>query len=127
MDFIHRNYERDAEGRWFFQNGPQKVYVELEATPLVWRVNADMSIAAHTGQPGRLQRVVTDEEGRLYLDTDVGFGLVHTADMAYAADAVEQGLWVPQDMAAADLPARFGYVKSPQALAGPAGQPKQIP
>src|SRR5512133_1119822 len=38
IDFIGRNYQSDAGGRWFFQNGPQCVYVELEATPLIWRV-----------------------------------------------------------------------------------------
>jgi hypothetical protein len=27
-------------GAWFFQNGPQRVYVELEAAPWVWRVDA---------------------------------------------------------------------------------------
>src|SRR3982751_6865129 len=35
-DFIARNYDRDATGAWFFQNGPQRVYVELEAAPYVW-------------------------------------------------------------------------------------------
>ena len=33
--FIQRNYECDAAGCWFFQNGPQRVYVELEAAPLI--------------------------------------------------------------------------------------------
>src|SRR3990167_6791426 len=28
--FIQRNYQADEQGRWFFQNGPQRVYVELE-------------------------------------------------------------------------------------------------
>ncbi len=36
--FIERNYEHDAAGQWFFQNGPQRVYVELEITPLIWRL-----------------------------------------------------------------------------------------
>ncbi|MDR3452499.1 MAG: DUF2946 family protein [Rhodoferax sp.] len=115
LDFIHRNYEADAGGQWFFQNGPQRVYVELETTPLIWRVNADFSIAAHTGRVARMQRCVLDEQGHLYLEADLGFGLVHTLDMGLAADAVEQGLWVPQEMAAHELPARFGYVLSPAA------------
>ena len=38
LAFIHRNYECDAEGCWFFQNGPQRVYVELEATPWIARL-----------------------------------------------------------------------------------------
>jgi hypothetical protein len=122
IDFIQRNYgcddssQSEAKGQWFFQNGPQRVYVELEATPLIWRVNADLTVHAHTGEPARLQRCVLDEHGRLYLEAASGFGLVHTQDMGYAADAVEQGLWVPEEVGASELPARFGYVRSPQAL-----------
>jgi len=116
IEFIHRNYEPDAQGQWYFQNGPQRVYVELEVTPLIWRVNEDFSIQDHTGKAARVQRCWLDEQGRLYLETDRGFGLVHTMDMNQAANAVERGLWVPQDVLAADLPTRFAYVVSPQAL-----------
>ena len=118
IDFIQRNYESDASGRWFFQNGPQRVYVELEATPFIWRVDAApvFAVAAHSGQQARVQRCVLDGQGRVYLETDLGFGLVHTQDMTHAADAVERGLWVPEEMSAADLPARYAYVRSPQAL-----------
>ena len=31
-----------------------------------------------------------------------------------AAEAIEQGRWVPEDVLAAELPARFGHVMSPQ-------------
>jgi hypothetical protein len=118
VDFIQRNYESDADGQWFFQNGPQRVYVELEATPLIWRVDGapGFAVTAHTGQAARVQRCVVDEHGRVYLETEIGFGLVHTLDMTHAADAVEQGLWVPSEALAHDLPARFGYVRSPQSL-----------
>lgn len=113
IEFIHRNYECDAAGRWFFQNGPQRVYVELEATPWVWRIGPAFSVHTHTGASGRVQRCIMDEHGRLYLDTELGFGLVHTQDMVLAAEAVEQGLWVPAELSARDLPLRFGYVRSP--------------
>ena len=125
IDFIQRNYETDAAGQWFFQNGPQRVYVELETTPFVWRVAADFSVTAHTGQAARIQRCVVDETGRVYLESDLGFGLVHTQDMLGAADAIEAGLWVPLHMLAAELPARFAYVRSPQALK--AAQPVPAP
>lgn len=117
IDFIARNYEGDKTGRWFFQNGPQRVYVELEATPLVWRIGEAplFSVTAHTGQAARAQRCFLDECGRLYLETDIGFGLVHTQDMTHAADAVEQGLWVPEGVATRDLSQHFGYVRSPAA------------
>ena len=114
IDFIHRNYACDDAGQWFFQNGPQRVYVELEATPFVWRVGADFSVTAQTGEVARPQRCVVDEHGRVYLDAERGFGLIHTLDVPIAADAVEQGLWVPDTVFTRDLPARFGYVRSPQ-------------
>lgn len=115
LAFIGRNYQPDADGQWFFQNGPQCVYVELEATPWIWRVAADFSVTAHTGQAVRLQRSFVDEEGRVYLETDAGFGLLHTHDVPIAAEAIESGLWVPQDEQAAHLPTRFAYIMSPQA------------
>ena len=116
VDFIHRNYDHDAQGQWFFQNGPQRVYVELELTPLVWRLGPGHSVNSHTGQDGTVRRCVVDELGRLYLECDLGFGLVHTLDVMQAADAIEQGLWTPQEMPSAELPERFGYVCSPAAL-----------
>ena len=119
IEFICRNYEADEIGRWFFQNGPQRVYVELEATPLIWRITSDFSVVAHTGQGARIQRCITDEHGRLYLETDRGFGLVHTQDMVMAAEAVEQGLWVPMEVSERELPQWFSYVRSPAAQRHP--------
>jgi len=116
IEFIQRNYEPDELGQWFFQNGPQRVYVELEATPLIWRVQDDFSIQDHTGRAARLLRCLLDEQGRVYLEADTGFGLVHSMDMSHVADAVEQGLWVPQEVLAAALPQQFHYVCSPQML-----------
>ncbi len=113
IEFIARNYEADATGRWFFQNGPQRVYVELEVTPLVLRIGEQAAVSTHTGQRAEVRGCCVDEEGRVYLDTDAGFGLVHTQDVTHAADAIEQGVWRPEAVKAADLPTRFGYVRSP--------------
>ncbi len=121
IEFIHRNYERDGQGCWFFQNGPQRVYVELEDAPLVLRIGADGQVTAHTGQPAQVTGCYLDEAGRLYLDTGIGFGLVHTLDMTLAAEAVESGRWQPQEVRAADLPARFGFVRSPASQHAAAG------
>lgn len=115
IDFIQRNYEADAGGRWFFQNGPQRVYVELEATPRVWRVADDnFRVTAHTGQPAQVLACLVDEAGRVYLETDIGFGLVHTQDVMAASDALEQGRWPGAiEVEASTLPSRYGYVMSP--------------
>ncbi len=125
--FIDRNYLADEHGAWFFQNGPQRVYVQLEAAPYVWRVldAPGFPLVAHTGDPaGPLRQTWLDEHGRLFADTALGFGLVHTADMAVAARAVEQalaqtvpsetGAWAPVELPFAQMPARFGYQLVPQ-------------
>lgn len=115
IDFIGRNYACDDIGQWYFQNGPQRVFVELQITPFIWRVADDFSVSAHIGAPARVQRSFVDEIGRVYLETDIGFGLVHSLDMLDAANAIESGLWVPETVTADALPARFSYVVSPQA------------
>jgi hypothetical protein len=111
--FIHRNYDGDADGRWFFQNGPQRVYVELEATPWIWRLGEGFAVTSHTGRAATAGACFTDEAGHLYLETDIGFGRVHTQDVVQAVEAVEQGLWQPQALAQAELPRRFGYEPHP--------------
>src|ERR1700733_3397205 len=93
-EFIERNYESTPDGEWFFQNGPQRVYVELEAAPQVWRLDradAGLAITSHTGVEATYKSCWLDEAGRLFVDTDRGLGLVHTLDMHLAAGAVEAG------------------------------------
>jgi hypothetical protein len=111
--FIERNYASDEAGCWFFQNGPQRVYVELEATPWIWRLQPGGQVLSHTGITAAVQSSWLDEDGRLYLFTDLGIGLVHTADMSLAADAVEAGRWTPGELRAAELPQRFGFIRRP--------------
>lgn len=118
LAFIGRNYAHDDAGCWFFQNGPQRVYVELESTPWVWRLQPDGRVLSHTGLAATVQSSWLDEAGRLYLATDLGAGLVHTADMALAAEAVEQDRWAPQEVTADALPQRFGFVRRPEPVTG---------
>jgi hypothetical protein len=127
-EFIARNYDRDADGAWFFQNGPQRVYVELEAAPWVWRLQMSEAAApqlrSHTCREAVFRAAWLDEAGRLYLDSDLGLGVVHTLDMETAADAVERGQWQLQEIAKADLPRRFGFCLSPQAVRAADGAQK---
>ncbi len=118
-EFIERNYAADGRGGWFFQNGPQRVYVELEAAPWVWRLcpgatGEPCSVSAHTGQPARVHAAWSDEIGRLFLHCDLGLGLVHSLDIELAAQAIDAGHWQPQPMAFAAMPAHFGYLLRPQ-------------
>ena len=112
-EFIARNYLSDDGGAWFFQNGPQRVYVELEAAPWVWRLEPGAgpapAIRSHTGLAAQFRAALLDEHGRVFIDTDLGPGIVHTLDMEAAAAAVEAGTWVPESVRFDDLPGRFGY------------------
>jgi len=116
-EFIERNYLADEAGCWFFQNGPQRVYVELEAAPWVWRLQAvdgaAPAITSHTGRAAQFESAWLDEHGRLLLGTDIGLGIVHTLDMNLAADAVEAAHWRPEETRFDTLPGRFGYCLKP--------------
>jgi Protein of unknown function (DUF2946) len=84
--FIGRNYERDASGRWFFQNGPQRVFVALDYTPMVYRaVNGDgaaLAVDSHTGaRATSLSGAWIDENGAVLLETEHGIGVVHDRDL----------------------------------------------
>ncbi len=114
--FIGRNYASDEQGQWYFQNGPQRVYVELEVTPWVWRLGEDLSVQAHTEAVTQCTACLVDEHGWVYLNTPLGLGLLHTLDVAQAAAAIESGRWCVEEVKRLDLPRRFGYVVSPQAL-----------
>jgi Protein of unknown function (DUF2946) len=121
-EFIGRNYTGDDSGAWFFQNGPQRVYVELEAAPWVWRLQhgdeGGLALTSHTGRPAVANEAVVDEAGRLFFVTDLGLGLVHTLDMELAADAIERGEWQPREQSFAALVERFGYRLRPVASPG---------
>lgn len=115
--FIGRNYEANAQGEWFFQNGPQRVYVELESCPMVWRVHTDGRVVSHTDQEAaQVQQCVVDELGHVYLQADGVLGVVHSLDMLHVSDAIEAGRWHVQEVAQAELPARFAFVRSPQQM-----------
>ena len=113
LAFIARNYAHDDQGRWFFQNGPQRVYVELEVAPLVWRLQPDGQVQAHTGVLAMPEACIVDDQGRAYFLTALGLGLVHSLDVGLVADGLEQGRWPQEEVPAARLAQRFGFIRSP--------------
>lgn len=86
VDFIGRNYGPDERGRWHWQNGPQRVYVDLDPAPIVYRVftgDDGPRLATHTGWPvQRIERAAADDDGALWLVTEHGPGLVDDRDLA---------------------------------------------
>jgi len=142
-EFIGRNYASDPEGRWYFQNGPQRVFVALGYTPWVYRLDdAGQGLLAHTGlAPRALEAVFVDDAGALLLETEIGIGVLLDRDLAgflerladgqglerlleevargAAAKAMLQGKMVPiASIRSADIPARFGFVARPAPRAG---------
>lgn len=88
--FIGRNYGRDADGAWFFQNGPQRVDVSLEAAPWIVRIDVAPSSRwawhTHTGMACEVDAGWTDSIGRIWVRTNVGAALLHSSDVpAFAA------------------------------------------
>ncbi len=69
--FINRNYQHDEQGRWYFQNGPQRVYVELEATPFIARTASTSpaeGFMLHTGVVMTdIDAVYLSAEGKMFL------------------------------------------------------------
>ena len=73
VGFINRNYLIDERGCWYFQNGPQRVYVNLEATPFIARTDPALGLALHTGEAlGELDAVTMLDAGALLLRAGAG-------------------------------------------------------
>ncbi|HEX5515904.1 MAG TPA: DUF2946 family protein [Gammaproteobacteria bacterium] len=83
--FIGRNYAHDEQGRWYFQNGPQRGYVALEYTPWVLRAQLDGTLQTHTGLEVRqVAAGFIDENGSLLLSFDDNVGLLTDTDLDWA-------------------------------------------
>ncbi|CAB3821051.1 hypothetical protein LMG26858_00199 [Achromobacter anxifer] len=83
LEFINRNYEHDNAGRWFFQNGPQRVFLRLDAAPYVLRLSDDnRGLVTHTNQAVDAVRAwKLDDAGQLYAMTPLGAGIVLDRDL----------------------------------------------
>jgi hypothetical protein len=95
IGFINRNYECDAKGQWYFQNGPQRVYVELEYTPWVVRLasatGGALTLTDQAGQAFEPAAVYVDEHGSVLFAAaqaaDGAAGAIRAADAAVAKAA----------------------------------------
>jgi hypothetical protein len=143
LGFINRNYERDERGQWFFQNGPQRVYVELGYTPWVVRlsVEADGALALkdQVGNGFEPSAVFADDEGGILFAgaSDPGnpsapprIAVLHDHDLEVFADHAtladdslsgefhwNGGVTLPlQPIRSEEVASRFGFVASPAAM-----------
>ncbi|HEY1607831.1 MAG TPA: DUF2946 family protein [Paraburkholderia sp.] len=137
IGFINRNYERDERGQWFFQNGPQRVYVELEYTPWVVRLARDGSgapvLTDQAGQPFAPVAAYLDEKGAVLFADEATLApriaLLHDHDLDLFSELAtldehgasgtfhwRDGVALPLEAVRRDeVPARFAFVASPAA------------
>lgn len=83
LAFIYRNYTRDERGAWFFQNGPQRVYVELEATPFIVRTDPVHQFVLHDGEAMTdIVDVWLTDQGQLVLSNSKQVAMLDDRDLA---------------------------------------------
>jgi hypothetical protein len=83
LGFINRNYLHDESGRWYFQNGPQRVYVNLDATPYIARTEPTQGFVLHTGEALTvIDGCWMTEDGQLLLQSGDKPALVDDRDIA---------------------------------------------
>ena len=120
-EFISRNYACDERGRWYFQNGPQRVFARLSYTPRVWRLEAQ-TLRDHCGRAGESPiEAWLDEEGSLVVADPHGVGVLDDRDLARAAEGIHGGsISIGRfemrlgSITGSELPGRFGFERDPR-------------
>ncbi|TFW25486.1 DUF2946 family protein [Massilia arenosa] len=143
VGFINRNYQHDERGCWYFQNGPQRVYLNLETTPFIARTDPAHGLVLHTGEPvGAIDQVCLTEHGEIIVragdkvaqvddrDTAQLLGQMELAGVACTDEALLAWMQEPRghlvlrlgdaalpvkSIVRDALPAHFGYVREPAA------------
>ena len=108
-EFICRNYQADARGCWFFQNGPQRVFVELAYTPLVVHFEGE-ALLDHCGRLFASADFLQDEEGSVLVEGKSGIALLDDRDLQRLPESAHSLPVVPR----AEVPGRFGFVAEPR-------------
>lgn len=111
-DFIARNYAADDRGRWYFQNGPQRVFVTLHYTPLVLHYEGE-ALFDHCGRPVRTRATFVDEEGSVLIESERGVGLLDDRDLALFAARLGGDWRALPEVDSQAVEERFGFVSEP--------------
>lgn len=99
VEFICRNYQMDDERRWFFQNGPQRVFVGLDYTAWIYRLDdRGEGWLTQCGRPaGAVSELLVDENDDVLLVTGLGPGLVLDRDLPVLLDRLADEAGNPID------------------------------
>ena len=107
-EFICRNYQSDERGRWYFQNGPQRVFVRLSYAPLVVHHDGE-SLVDQCGRPFSAKEIFLDEEGSVLASGESTIALVDDRDL----ERYEEQMAELHPIHSADVAKRFGFVADP--------------
>lgn len=140
IEFMSRQYTSDADGNWFVQNGPQRVFVDLAYTPWIFRREGE-ALASQAGRPaGAIHAVFLDDEGSILVEAEAGIGLLDDRDLsAFLCECRDPHTGQPADdstllelmtgrladppiwrglplqpIASSAVPGRFGFVRHPR-------------
>ncbi len=99
LAFIYQNYESDPRGAWYFQNGPQRVYVELESTPYVARTDPEHGFVLHDRAPAhKIDQIFMTNDGRLILNVHEKIAMLDNRDLSHCVPLLRiEGLAVADD------------------------------
>ena len=107
-EFIGRNYEADDRGRWYFQNGPQRVYVTLAYTPLVVHYEGQR-LVDHCGAAFSAEAAFQDDEGSVLLAGRGTVALLDDRDLVRFADDAR----TLERIGRGEVEHRFGFLATP--------------
>jgi hypothetical protein len=83
LAFIYRNYASDEHGAWFFQNGPQRVYVDLETTPFIARTDTQENFVTQDGLALKnIHTVWLSDQGSLLFQNATQIAMLDDRDIA---------------------------------------------
>ncbi|WP_395824489.1 DUF2946 family protein [Collimonas sp.] len=89
VGFINRNYNVDEQGCWYFQNGPQRVYVDLELTPYIAHTDPALGYVLQTGEAmTAIDAVMLTDDGRLLLIAPGKVAAIDDRDLVQALTAL---------------------------------------
>jgi Protein of unknown function (DUF2946) len=108
-EFISRNYAADERGCWYFQNGPQRVFVRLAYTPLVVHYGGDR-LLDHRGEAFAAGDIHVDEEGSLLIAGEGTVALLDDRDLERFAEGAD----TLARIASAEVARRFNFVAEPR-------------
>ncbi|WP_353201809.1 DUF2946 family protein [Polynucleobacter sp.] len=84
-EFISRNYARDTQGKYFFQNGPQRVFITLDTTPWIVRMipsDQGVKLLTQCQSPIEPTAALSDENGNIYIVGNIAQAVYEESDRA---------------------------------------------